>query len=225
MFESLDVHNLFPTPLWVIDLKPEIHRRLNARIKTDLEVLISPRPAVARGATLQTDTDIHTYPQFAELAGLIRSGAKEVLEFLKVEYEDFEITGCWANINPPGAVNTPHAHPNNYLGGVYYVQTDEGAEEIVFSDPRPQASVISPPLTEETIYTGNEVAFEAKDGRLVLFPSWLTHGVPVNRSNRDRISIAFNIMFTSYTETMSKTKWKGSVGTSNRVARPRSENT
>ena len=52
---------------------------------------------------------------------------------------------------------------------------------------------------------------DAKDGRLIIFPAWLSHGVPANRSNRDRISVSFNIMFTSYSETMSKPKWSPTV--------------
>ena len=31
--------------------------------------------------------------------------------------------------------------------------------------------------------------------RLILFPSYLTHHVPVNKSNQNRISVAFNLMF------------------------------
>jgi hypothetical protein len=38
--------------------------------------------------------------------------------------------------------------------------------------------------------------------RMILFPSWLQHFVPINTSNQDRISIAFNVML------------KGTVGSS-----------
>ena len=141
----------------------------------------------------------------------IKNGAAAVLDFLDIEYEKFEITGCWANINPTGGVNTPHTHPNNFLSGVYYVQTQPGADSIFFSDPRPQASVVLPPTKKENVYAANEVSFDAKDGRMIVFPSWLTHGVPANRSNRDRISISFNIMFSGYTNTMSKPSWSPSM--------------
>ncbi len=211
MFENQTFHTFFPTVVWVIDLKPEVHEPLNRRIKDYLEKTISPRPAVAPGGTLQTEPDLHTVAEMAELTQCMNAAAKGALEFLKIDYDAFEITGCWANINPRGGLNTPHTHPNNYLAGVYYVQTAGGADEIVFTDPRPQASMISPTFKEETIYTGNEIAVEVKDGRMVLFPAWLSHGVPANRSDQDRISIAFNIMFTSFTETMSKPKWKGTA--------------
>ncbi len=211
MFEEVTFHTFFPTVVWVLDLKPEIHQPLNRDLKAYLEETILPRPETGPGATLQTETDLHMVDEMAALSGHITAAATGALDFLKIDYDHYEITGCWANFNPRGGLNTPHTHPNNFLGGVYYVQIPEGADEIVFTDPRPQASMISPPVKEETIYTGNEVAVDAKEGRMVLFPAWLAHGVPVNRSDRDRISIAFNIMFSSFTETMSKTKWKGNV--------------
>lgn len=211
MFEEIKTHDLFPTVVWVLDLDAETRDNMNRRIIEYLDRTISPRPPTGPGGTLQTETDLHTVDEMAELTGYINSAAKGALEFLNIDYQSFEITGCWANINPRGGLNTPHTHPNNYLGGVYYAQISEGADEIFFSDPRPQAGMISPTVTEETVYTCTEVALEAKEGRMVLFPAWLLHGVPANRGDRDRISIAFNIMFSSFTETMSKPKWKGTA--------------
>jgi len=205
------IHNLFPTPVWVIDFEPNVHEPLNAHIVRQLDTMLHERPEVGVGGTLQTDNNLHEFDEFADMVVQIQRGVVAVLEFLDVKYDAFEITGCWANINPPGGINTPHTHPNNYLSGVYYVQTQTGADSIFFSDPRPQASVMMTPTNSRNVYSGNEVSFDARPGRMIMFPSWLTHGVPVNRSNRDRISVSFNIMFTGYSETMSKPSWSPSV--------------
>jgi uncharacterized protein (TIGR02466 family) len=206
-----NVQNLFSTPVWVIDFEPAIHEPLNADIIRRLDAMVGERPTVDVGATLQTDNNIHEFEEFADLVTQINKGTAAVLEFLDVKYDTFEITGCWANINPAGGINTPHTHPNNFLSGVYYVQTQPGADSIFFSDPRPQASVVLPPTNNENIYSGNEVSFDTKAGRMIMFPAWLTHGVPANRSNRDRISVSFNIMFPGFTESMSKPLWSPSV--------------
>ena len=211
MYEDMTCHAFFPTPVWIIDLKREVFEPLNRKIVADLYALLPQRPNLQPGGTFQTDTDLHTFEEFAEFMDLVRAGARGVLKFLKVENDEFEITGSWANINPPTGVNTPHAHPNNFLSGVYYVQTSPGADEILFSDPRSQASVISPKVTEETIFTGNEISVPAREGRMIFFPAWLVHGVPANKSRRDRISISYNIMFPSLTQTIAKPKWEGSI--------------
>lgn len=208
MSPSAQVHNLFPTPIWVVDMEAQDYEPLNRTILANLEAMMGDRPEVKLGGTLQTDNDLHTFDAFADLTGRIVTAVKGVLRFLEVDYENFEITGCWANINPPGGINTPHMHPNNYLSGVYYVQTGAGADSIFFSDPRPQAGMVLPRMKRENVYSANEASIEAKVGRMIIFPAWLMHGVPANRSSRDRVSVSFNAMFSSFTETMSAPRWK-----------------
>jgi uncharacterized protein (TIGR02466 family) len=202
------VHNFFPTPVWVVDFEAETHLPLNETLVRTLYAMLGDQPGLAPGAVLQTDTDLHERDEFADLTALIANSVTGVIKFLKLDKTDFLFTGCWANLNPRGGINTPHTHPNNYLSGVYYVQVNDGVDSIFFGDPRPQAIVMSPPVREENIYTGNEVEIEARAGRLVIFPSWLSHGVPANRSAADRISISFNVMFPNYTEEMSPPKWQ-----------------
>lgn len=205
------VHNVFPTPIWVVDFDQDTCRPLNDQLARTIDRMIGVRPDLAPGGTLQTDTNLHELEEFADLTMLIADSVSGVIGFLRLAKTDFRFTGCWANINPTGGVNTPHTHPNNYLSGVYYVQVTEGQDSIFFADPRPQAFVMSPPVREETVYSGNEIIVGARPGRLVIFPAWLTHGVPANRSRTDRISISFNVMFPNYAEEMSQPKWQPTV--------------
>ncbi len=211
MFAKTEVKDLFPTPLWVADLEPDHARPLNEELGRVIYRITEPRAPIPLGSTWQTDPVLHTRGEFAEFVKLARGAAKAALDFLQISAEAFEITGCWANINPQGGLNSPHTHPNNFLSGVYYVQLPDRKGRIVFSDPRPQAFHIAPPTRQWNKYLGNEVSLEAKEGRLVLFPAWLVHSVPVNRGEGDRISISFNIMFPDFTETMSRPLWQGTA--------------
>jgi uncharacterized protein (TIGR02466 family) len=212
MFANTTVHELFPTPLWVVDLQPEAADALNRQILDAVSVLAAQRPAIPAAATWQTDPYIHTLPEFAELAAVIRAGAKGVFEFLEIDRPTFEITGCWVNINPKGGLNTRHTHPNNFLSGTYYVQVPPGANRIVFEDPRPQAMTMLPRVRKPTRFVANEQSVEVRPGRMVLFPAWLTHGVPANPGETERISVSFNVMFADFVETMSRPLWRGTVG-------------
>ena len=211
--DKMEVKEIFPTPVWVVDLKPEAARVLNARLLAEIEKLIAPRPKVQLGANWQTDPVLHTRPEFAEFVGLVESAARGVLRFLKLDHLPVQITGCWANVNPPGAYHPMHHHPNNYLSGVYYVQAGAGASEILFQDPRPQASMIMPPPKEYSNFTANASSVEARDGRLAIFPAWLKHTVPANATQQDRVSISFNLMFPQFTENYARPLWKGSAPT------------
>jgi hypothetical protein len=50
-----------------------------------------------------------------------------------------------------------------------------------------------------------------QDGTFLFFPAWLPHSVDANSSDQPRISVSCNVMFRSYTETMSKPLWTGSA--------------
>ena len=135
MIEKQEVQELFPTPLWVVDLQPAAAATLNAKLKAEIERLIAPRPKVPAGSNWQTPQDLHKRPAFAEFVKLVETAARGVARFLQVDQYPMVITGCWANVNPPGAYHPTHHHPNNYLSGVYYVAVPPVGSRILFQDP------------------------------------------------------------------------------------------
>jgi len=209
LFEKTQALTLFPTFIWTHDLPAAAAQGLNAHLEAAILRLIEPRPRLLPGQTWQTHQDLHRRPEFEELTRLIRAAASGVLDYLQVEHAGFEITGCWANVNPDGSPHSTHTHPNNYLSGVYYVRTGSGADSIRFVDPRPQIHQISPRVRNQGPMNATQAFVNAPAGRLVLFPAWLAHSVPQNASGHERISVAFNIMFSDFTARMAAPKWDG----------------
>ena len=82
---------------------------------------------------------------------------------------------------------------NNFLSGVYYLQSYDQGASIMFQDPRPAAGVILPRMTEQTIANANLLSYASKQNRAMFFPSWLPHYVKPNKSESKRISIAWNV--------------------------------
>ncbi|HEY2928428.1 putative 2OG-Fe(II) oxygenase, partial [Piscinibacter sp.] len=74
-------------------------------------------------------------------------------------------------------------------------------------DPRRQTGVIRPPVVELTAENTDQVVVRVRDGTLLLFPSYLEHSVDANASDAERISLSFNLMFSSFTERLSKPLW------------------
>jgi uncharacterized protein (TIGR02466 family) len=209
--ESTEIVPLFPTLVWKMQLSRDTYEPINAKIESKLMELAQATPELSTNGKLQTDQTLHHLPEFQDLNNIINGAATGVLDFLKIVYESLELTGCWANISPPGDGHRPHTHPNNYLSGVYYIQTQEGANTISFDDPRPQTNIISPATSEITDENAGQIHITTREGLLVMFPSWLQHQVPRNKSQKARISIAFNIMFSQFGETMSQPKWQGNI--------------
>jgi len=207
-----EIQELFPTPLWVVDLPPADAVAFNAKLKAEIEAIIAPRPKVPSGSNWQTPQDLHTRPAFADFTLLVEKVARSIAQYLQVEQFPLMITGCWANINPPGSYHPTHNHPNNYLSGVYYVAVPETGSHLLFQDPRP--GLILPPTAKLHRVTANASVAQTQPGRMVIFPSWLRHHVPSNEGTTERISIAFNLMFTNFAESLSAPSWKPTAGNS-----------
>ena len=209
--ENKEAVPLFPTFVWSMQLKRKDYEEINEKIRNKLKELTADKPVLKPGKKWQTEQELHKLEEFQELTAFIYDATKGVLDFLKVVYDDFEITGCWANISAIRSGHIHHTHPNNYLSGVYYVQADKGANTIQFDDPRPQTTIIKPTVTELSAENTRSAVITVEEGTLVMFPAWLQHSVPPNMSDRERISVAFNIMFTSFSEKMSRPQWQGNL--------------
>lgn len=200
-----EVVRLFPTFVWKSQLDEATCKASNQTIHAQLPQW----PGRGSGAW-QSDAGLHKLDAMRALIACIDAEVHSLLDFLKIDASAYEITGCWANVLEPGAVHPMHSHPNNFLSGVYYVQSQPGADTINFHDPRPQTAVIRPPVSELTAYNTDQVVVAVAEGMLLLFPAWLPHSVSANRSDQRRISISFNVMFTEYEKRMSPPLWGGS---------------
>jgi uncharacterized protein (TIGR02466 family) len=205
--ESSDVIPMFPTLVWKIQLKAQKREAINAMIVAALARIRRDLPQLGLGQGWQSDQALHEREEFRDLSLCINDAVKGVIRFLKIPDAAFEITGCWANVLAKGAAHKAHSHPNNYLSGVYYVQVHSGSDAIDFHDPRNQTGIIRPPVTELTAENTDQVVVKVKSGTLLVFPSYLQHSVDANSSDQERISISFNIMFSSFTERFSKPLW------------------
>ncbi len=205
--EASEVIPMFPTLVGKVQLKAEMHEAVDAIILAALERMRRDAPALALGQGWQSDQTLHKLEEFRDLISCINNATKSVLRFLRIAYDAVEITGCWANVLARGAAHWAHSHPNNFLSGVYYVRTHPGTDTINFHDPRNQTTIIRPPVVELTSENTDQVVVRVKNGTLLFFPSYLQHSVDANMSEEERISISFNIMFSSFTEKLSKPLW------------------
>lgn len=103
-----------------------------------------------------------------------------------------EIESMWANVNSRSASNAPHVHADSHWSATYYVKTPQGCGDIWFYDPRPGASMLEYPTSEQGEITASEMQFPVSAGSLLIFPSYLLHSVEPNMSGEERVSIAFN---------------------------------
>ena len=143
----------------------------------------------------QSEPNLNEQYTYQKLVDKLVYNTAMYFEEMKYKYEGFKITDMWANVLDQNEMHRPHGHSNNMLSGVYYAKADKGHPGIVFQDPRPQVDILVPEIREFKKNNSSIWSYDAIQDRMILFPSWLKHYVPVNEIDKERVSISFNIMF------------------------------
>jgi len=209
MFSQVTPQPLFPTFVWSHDLEDKVRDPLNQELRTALKRLTPDWSTLPPGRNLQTEQNLHTRPEFATLSDIALTAARNVVREHRYISDDVVLTALWANINPPGTEHPQHTHPNNLFSGIYYLQAPQGANSVLFLDPRPQTQIIAPRITEYNRFNAAMAQVPAVPGRLYIFPAWFGHAVPLNQSRDIRISLSFNVMLRDFETSISPPVWDG----------------
>ena len=95
----------------------------------------------------------------------------------------------WVNLAPNLAYQEEHHHNNNLFSGVLYIDVNEHSGIIEFMNPLQSSSI----LMDSPLIFNSQFKITPLNGMILLFPGWLNHRVGQNKSDKDRISISFNI--------------------------------
>ena len=110
-----DVLRLFPSFVWKAELKPEVHPPINDLIMQTLGEIGAPLADLKAGESWQSNHELHELPQLRELVDCINEAAESVLAYLKTGHGGLETTGCWANLNAPGAGHPGHKEGERHI--------------------------------------------------------------------------------------------------------------
>jgi uncharacterized protein (TIGR02466 family) len=190
----MPVNNYFPTPIYEHDFVgptlAEIQKQIDAAM---------PRIRKLDLSNPWSDNVLTTFKYNSKNNLFIDFGMNKLLEgivkHLNVYVNEMKYTtpiafkNSWMNIYPPGTFQYAHHHSGSAISGTYYYQTNGNDGKIIFENPNPYLDYQLFPGT----HGFNRLGVEPKVGRLVLFPSWLRHGVEMNKTDQERISISFNI--------------------------------
>ena len=76
------------------------------------------------------------------------------------------------------------------MSGVFYLHNNNSLPPIKFK--RKHSSDIQLTLKKYNMFNGSFIQYSFGNGELILFPSSLSHSVPPNQSDEERISLSFN---------------------------------
>ena len=182
----MNMHNLFPVPIGMFDLDREL---------TDEELLFvrGQETRANEGNTTSVNNFVLRDSVMTSLRDWIEGCVSEYFKATSNPKHDvhLRITQSWFNYSEQGQWHHKHAHPNSFVSGVFYLNTNPD-DKIYFY--RSGWQQIKFPPEDWNIYNSESWWFEAIKGRLILFPSYLCHSVPMNTTNYERRSLAFNTL-------------------------------
>ena len=111
---------------------------------------------------------------------------------------NFDFQNSWINKHEYLDSTHDHSHVNSLFSGVFYLMTDEKSGDISFKIPpydNPVTKGFQLEFEEWNMHNSCDYSLTPKVGSLLIFPSYLVHGVGKNESQYLRYSLAFNLHF------------------------------
>jgi len=191
----MPVYQLFPEPVYFSKLE----RKLT---KNELSIIHTFKIHTSAVETRQSVDDYVLEKK--ELNNLKKDLNKKVIDYFdKVVCTNNSIipyiTQSWLNYTKLNEYHHKHLHPNSYVSGVFYINTDKEVDKIKFFKERYERIELE--CKEFNKFNATSWDFPVETGDVVLFPSSLYHGVDVKKGINTRISLSFNVFF------------KGKIGT------------
>ena len=188
-----NVHGLFPTPV----LFAKFHRDWT---KEEKEFFEETAKSTTQNTGNKTSADRYVldHPAMKEIREYYQFYLNYYMEKIyapKYSVETY-ITQSWMNYTDTGQFHHKHAHPNSWLSGCIYTNTDREKDRITFYKEGYNRIVL--PTENFNPYNSESWWFSVGTGDIVIFPSYLTHMVEQTTSNDTRVSIAINTFLKGY---------------------------
>ena len=109
---------------------------------------------------------------------------------------NFIMTTSWITNTGVGEKSEFHNHKNSFYSGVYYFDEtyDENIGNLCFENPVNDFTSFFVNFTSFNHLNALNVSILPEPKKLILFPSYIKHSIEMNRSKKNRKSLAFNFV-------------------------------
>lgn len=181
----MNLYNIFPTTIGMFNLERDLTTE-------EKDFLNNQERRSNAGNTTSRDNYLLRNENLKDLNSFFTESVnKYFADIYQPKYDvSLYITQSWANYTEMGQWHHKHEHPNSFVSGVFYVDADITKDRIYFYRNRYEQIKLIP--KEWNVTNSDSWWFEAGTGRLILFPSSLTHMVEMKQHEGTRISLSFN---------------------------------
>lgn len=185
------IENLFPIPIGFFNFDEGLSEE-------NTNFLKNQKQRSNQGNTSSEDRYILKQKKISNLTTFIEKCIHEYFMETYCPKNDvrLRITQSWLNWSAPGQWHHQHSHPSSLISGCYYINANKETDKIYFY--KTDYQMIKFPPVEWNSYNSDSWWFPVETGKLILFPSSLSHKVEPVEGTETRISIAFNTFPVGY---------------------------
>ncbi|MDA7947891.1 MAG: 2OG-Fe(II) oxygenase family protein [Hyphomicrobiaceae bacterium] len=189
----------FPTVVREIQIADA--KKLNETIDVGIDRIRSTEPNSLPATwscdlytTIGSPTTLVQHEEFEPLREVIMREANDFANALELEIDRFPLkfTECWLNIYGEGHAQEVHHHSNAVISGIYYAKAPAGSGDLLIHSPYMDI-MLDPPTRKSNGLNVKVMPITPKEGKMILFQSFVKHSVKPTRGASERISIAFNL--------------------------------
>lgn len=141
-------------------------------------------------STYAYDDQLFKRSEFQEVSRAIATYVRSYLDRRQWKGEaKILMTELWVNHQDKYQYQEYHDHRERIISGIYYIDVPEGAPGIMMKTPL-KANFDDLFFNEDAVQEVNHL--DIQTGDLLLFPSWLDHGVKSNMTDSHRVNVSFN---------------------------------
>jgi uncharacterized protein (TIGR02466 family) len=177
---------LFSKPIYMSKL--HINKKEEQIIKEEINTLeFDPSPS-----SMTINTDVLNLKKLTFLKNKIIKSVNNYTKNVLKYKNNFLITTSWVTCTKINESSEAHYHSNSMLSGVFYIECDKKSDQISFENFNVSTWMLEP--EEYNIYNSNIYYVNIKKNLLILFPSEVLHKIEKNKNEKERISLAFNLL-------------------------------
>ena len=203
----MNVVELFPTKIALFKLPAELSTVCNHFNEAPMEVDKFPNTHSKERDENFLKYGLHSKDTYIMDGDECKEISKFVLECVDKYNNDvlgyitdgWQFSQSWVSLKYPGQQHVEHTHPNSIVSAViFWGSMEEKTSPLLFHSPAMfyRQNTIMNPIANDPKYT-HPMAIEQLNfspGDLILFPSYLPHSVPENKTRMVRKSLSMNIV-------------------------------
>ena len=188
----MPIDHLFPTPIYYADAPGETREKILCEFMGKKDLISQTLEQDTWGDNISTTFHKENLIVEHRLESLSQFVVQSVCDFCDLLFKKqikIFMDSSWVNYQGLHQFQERHNHIPSLISGVYYLKADGDEGDLRIFKP-------SDAMYESDFaggaYANAPVSYKPTEGRIIIFPGWVPHGVMYNKTDKTRISVTFN---------------------------------